>query len=292
MDEATCAPARSETRRPAWAFGRGGWDTHAHVFGPADRFSYVSGRRYTPPDQTTGQYLATLDRLGLAMGVLVQPSVYGADNSALLDGLGAADGRLRGVVEAEARTLSDAQVVAWSALGVCGVRVWWDGKRPGQWLVDLAARLRGTGWHLDVYCTTLDAFSTLAPLVPGLGLPVMIEAMGTPRGTMSVLAPPFQTLLGMLREGAAWVKLSHPYKVDPSGPPYPLALPFARAIVDAAPAQAVWGSDWPHPNIAGPMPNDGELIDLLPSWAGSTAAAEQILIHNPPRFYGAPGASG
>ena len=285
MRQATCPAADAEPRRPSWDVGSSGWDTHAHVFGPAVRFPYDANRRYTPPDQTTEQYLATLDRLGLRMGVLVQPSVYGTDNSALLDALERAPGRLKGVVDIESRSVTDANIEAWTRLGVCGVRIWWDGRRSGQWLSTLASRLHGTGWHLDAFCPTQEGLTDLASRIGGLRLPVMIEAMGTPRAGDPVSGPHFQTLLRLLRDGSVWVKLSHPYKIDLTGPPYAAAQPFARAIMEAAPDRVVWGSDWPHPMIAGRMPNDGDLLDLLLEWTGCEAAARQVLETNPARFY-------
>ena len=53
---------------------RTGWDCHAHLFGPYDRFPLAAARSYTPPEATLEQYLALLRRLDLAHGVLVHPS--------------------------------------------------------------------------------------------------------------------------------------------------------------------------------------------------------------------------
>lgn len=278
-------PAAVPTSRPSWPCAGAGWDTHAHVFGPTAEFSYDPARRYTPPEQTVEDYLANLDQLGLRHGVLVQPSVYGADNRALVDALQRAEGRLLGVVQMDAATVDDSTVAQWHAAGVRGVRLWWDGPARTAELDALAARLRGTCWHLDVYCTDTTALGSFLPRVEGLGLPVMVEAMGSPRGT-DVQAPgSFQALCAMLREGAVWAKLSHPYKIDADGLPYARARPWAQALVEAAPHQIVWGSDWPHPMAPGPMPDDGALLDLLPGWAGGIDTAHHILQHNPARFY-------
>lgn len=284
MSLPTCPPAIA-TQAPGWDCGAHGWDAHAHVFGPASRFPYATARRYTPPDQTVDDYLRNLDTLGLRHGVLVQPSVYGTDNSALLDALQRARGRLRGVIDLDPATATDKELSTWSNAGVCGVRVWWDGQKPFDALSGLAHRLRGTGWHLDVYCTDTDALHGLARRIDALDMPVIIEAMGTPRGDAPLSTPGLQSLLALLREGAAWAKLSHAYKIDGRGLPYAQALPFARALAEAGPSQLVWGSDWPHPMAAGPIPNDGALLDLLPEWAGSAALARQILSSNPARFY-------
>src|SRR6266481_2358937 len=96
-------------------------DTHAHVFGPADRFPYADDRSYTPPDAPLAKYLAMLDTLGMARGVLVQGSAHGRDNSALLDALARQPDRLRGVAVAGA-SVSPSDLRAWNSLGVRGLR--------------------------------------------------------------------------------------------------------------------------------------------------------------------------
>ena len=74
-----------------------GWDCHAHLFGPYERFPLAEDRSYTPPEALEPQYMALLRRLGLRHGVLVHPSAYGDDHSLLLHAL-TAQPALRGVV--------------------------------------------------------------------------------------------------------------------------------------------------------------------------------------------------
>jgi 2-pyrone-4,6-dicarboxylate lactonase len=74
-------------RKPHRALPPGAWDTHAHIFGPADKFPFTPGRGYTPPDAPAESYVALLDHLGFARGVLVQGNAHGFDNSVLLDAL-------------------------------------------------------------------------------------------------------------------------------------------------------------------------------------------------------------
>jgi predicted TIM-barrel fold metal-dependent hydrolase len=64
-----------------------------------------------------------------------------------------------------------------------------------------------------------------------------------------------------------WVKLSGPMRCSPGDYPYAEVAPLARALVRHAPERLVWGSDWPHVNMDGrAMPNDGDLVDLIPEW--------------------------
>jgi predicted TIM-barrel fold metal-dependent hydrolase len=70
------------------------------------------------------------------------------------------------------------------------------------------------------------------------------------------------------------------------GPPFTDAIPFAQAIVKAAPDRVLWGTDWPHPNIAKHMPNDGDLVDLVPLIAPDAAHRRKLLVDNPTRLYG------
>jgi predicted TIM-barrel fold metal-dependent hydrolase len=103
------------------ALPRGACDCHCHVFGPAARFPYAEPRSYTPDDAPLEAYLALLDRLGFDRGVLVQPSAYGRDNSAMLDALTRAPSRLRGVAVGGAE-LDAATLKRWHAAGVRGLR--------------------------------------------------------------------------------------------------------------------------------------------------------------------------
>ena len=74
-----------------------GWDCHAHLFGPYDRYPLAADRSYTPPEAVASQLPGAARRLGLGHGVLVHPSAYGEDFSLLFDAL-AAQPNLRGVV--------------------------------------------------------------------------------------------------------------------------------------------------------------------------------------------------
>jgi predicted TIM-barrel fold metal-dependent hydrolase len=66
---------------------RGAWDTHAHIFGPADKFPYQPGRGYTPPDAPAERFVALLDHLGFDRGLVVQGNAHVYDNCVVLDAL-------------------------------------------------------------------------------------------------------------------------------------------------------------------------------------------------------------
>jgi predicted TIM-barrel fold metal-dependent hydrolase len=100
-----------------------------------------------------------------------------------------------------------------------------------------------------------------------------------------VKAAGFAALLRLLREGRAWVKLTAPYRLTLGSLPYPEVVPFAQALVDAAPERLLWGSDWPHVYIRTAMPNDGALFDLFSSWVPDAGTRKRILVDNPAKLY-------
>ncbi len=143
------------------------------------------------------------------------------------------------------------------------------------------------GWHLDIRVEAVDHLVILGPQLAGLGIPVMIESMGSPAATDTTDTAGFQLLLELVAQPHIYVKLSHPYQIDPAGEPYAATLPFAHALVQIAPEKLVWGSDWPHPlPNGGVMPHDNLLLDLLLEWTGDASIARQVLCDNPARFYG------
>ena len=47
----------------------------------------------------------------------------------------------------------------------------------------------------------------------------------------------------------------------------------------------IWGTDWPHPNMKSHMPDEGDLVDLVPRIAPSDDLQRRLLVDNPMRLY-------
>jgi 2-pyrone-4,6-dicarboxylate lactonase len=97
---------------------------------------------------------------------------------------------------------------------------------------------------------------------------------------------PFKILLNVARMDNCWIKICGAERISSNGPPFTDAVPFAQAILKIAPDRALWGTDWPHPNIKKHMPNDGDLVDLIPQFMPDAALQRQVLVDNPQRLYG------
>lgn len=119
-----------------------------------------------------------------------------------------------------------------------------------------------------------------------LPLPVVIDHMGRVKTGFGITQEPFRLLLDLVKGEDFWVKICGAERISSSGPPYADAIPFAQALIAAAPDRVLWGTDWPHPNIEGEMPNDGDLLDLLALYAPDEAVRNRILVDNPARLYG------
>src|SRR5262245_681335 len=98
----------------------------------------------------------------------------------------------------------------------------------------------------------------LAPRLGKLSCNIAIDHMGDVRSSAGVNQPAFQALLGLVRGEQCWVKLSAGYHHSEQAPPYPETIPLVHALVEARPDRLLWGSDWPHANHWGRMPNSTE----------------------------------
>jgi len=226
-----------------------------------------------------------LDALGIERMVVVQPSVYGSDNSrtvAAVAELGLQ--RARGVamvpadVEAgELRRLDKAGIKAARFIATA---------RGGPSLDELpgvARAIAEVGWHVEMYVPP-KLWNDLLPIVSDLPVPVVFDHMaGLPADIDPAGAAP-KAILHLLESERAWVKLTG-YRNSLSGYPYGDVLPLARLFADAVPDRCVWGSDWPHTNIPDHMPDDAELLDLLLDWVPDAATRTRILVENPARLY-------
>lgn len=291
--EAPACKPPAEPRPPKIATPANACDTHAHVFGPRERFPYAPDRSYTPPDAPLAKYLAMLDTLGFARGVLVQGSAHGRDNSAMLDALEKHPQRLRGVAVAD-RNLTVQELGRLDRVGVRGLRFnhfYRDGKLHygGGVTVDDASALASTmadrGWHVQLWIDVKDLPSIVA-LVKSWPMPVVIDHMGRTDARAGIETPGFQSLLRLIGDGGCWVKLSGAHRLSDAWPDYGPARPFHEALVRTNPDRLVWGTDWPHPRMHAEMPNAGELLDLFNEWTGTAELRRKILVDNPARLYG------
>ena len=260
--------------------------------GPKARYAYSPARVYTPPDCLLPDYLKMLATLGVERAVLVQPSVYGTNNAVMLEAMRTAGGRFRGVAVV-AENISDSELKKLDAAGVRGVRVNIvdvKDRKPGTLPMDalekLARRVAPLGWHME-FLMHADEFPDLDRAFADFPVDIVLGHLGYMKTDKGPGNSGFQALLRLMKVGRAWVKLTGPSRITTTrGLPYADVVPFARALLDANPERVIWGTDWPHVIIKTPMPNDGDLADLLSHWIPDARLREQVLVRNPARLYG------
>ena len=272
---------------PAFAMPPGATDSHMHAFGPAGKYPHVARPHYTLPDGTLEHYETLMPALGLEHFVIVQPSFYGTDNSCLVDCLGRAGGRARGVAMVE-ENASDGELRRLHDAGIRGLRLDLF-KRSGDRLEDLQAyitamaqRVAPLGWHLQFYVPGW-VVRNLIGFLHGLQIDFVIDHMGYMLEEDGLTEADFSRLLALMTEGRCWIKLSGPYRIAKKRG-YAAVEHVARAIVAAGPDRAIWGSDWPHIPEGGR--DTGELLNLLTVWAPDEAIRNRILSDNPRRLFG------
>ncbi len=269
----------------------GAIDSHAHIFATADEYAYSSARGYTPPEATLENYLELHKALGgIEKAVLTQPSVYGVDNSCMLDAVEKMDGKFLAVVAVDA-SVTDSQLEEFHERGARGARVNlvdkggnpFDGSRAVQKFTD---RIKDMGWHLEVLIN-VHKFDDLRATMNGMAVDVSFGHLGYMKTDNPIEHPGFQDFLNLLRDGKGWAKMTGTYRITTSPTtPYDDVIPFAQALIAANEDRIVWGTDWPHPAVKGNMPNDGALLDQLADWAPTEALRKKILVDNPRSLYG------
>jgi len=285
------APSRPQFKVPA-----GSVDAHCHVFGPGDEFPFAPERKYTPCDASKEQLFALRDFLGFDRNVIVQATCHGKDNRALVDALRAANGKARGVATV-GRSVTDTELRDMHEAGVRGTRFNFVKRlvdfTPREELIEIAHRIAPLGWHVVVYFEAVD-LPELWDFFTSLPTRVVVDHMGRPDVSKPVDGPEFELFVRMMQEHQnIWSKVSCPERLSITGPPavngerhaYEDVVPFARRLVQTFPDRVLWGTDWPHPNLKGHMPDDGLLVDWVPHIAVTPEAQQKLLVDNPMRLY-------
>lgn len=269
-------------------------DCHLHVIASPDGAPMTPWRSYTPAPASIGEWRAALAPLGVTHGVVVQPSFYGKDNRVLLDALEEGRGSLVGIA-AVGTDVSDAELDRLVDAGVRGVRLAYfepgDPRAMGgfvRWEAfdALEPRLAQRGLHLQLF-TDSRLLPAIAPRIRRSRVPVVIDHMGRAPARLGAAHEGIRTLIELMRDGHAWVKLSGIANLSDSGPAYEDARPIHQALVDAAADRLVWGSDWPHTKPAGERPRTSTLMQLFHQWTPE-ATQRRIEWDNAVRLYRLP----
>lgn len=142
------------------------------------------------------------------------------------------------------------------------------------------------GWHIVVYFEAHD-LERLKPLLTSLDVPIVVDHMAVPDVSKPVEKNAdfiaFQQLLADNR--TIWTKVTCPERISKDGPPYEDFVPYGKALVDRFPDRVIWGTDWPHPNMRTHVPDDGQLVDMIPKIATTPEKQQALLVDNPMRLY-------
>lgn len=277
-------------------------DCHTHVAGPRERYAMVSPRAFTPMPAPPQAMRAMMDRVGIDRIVLVQFSVYGTDNTCMLDGLDALGDCARGVATPPAG-MAGSDLDAMHARGVRGIRVNLnttglnDPDLARERLATAVGQCERNGWHIQLF-TTPAVISALSADLTGLPVPVVFDHFA--------LLPPVERggeaegiVRSLLAAGKGWVKVSGTYRL--SAPQAREAIrTLARDLYHTNPDRIVWGSDWPHSprhaGVAQPDPAElpyrdidpADMLDTIRQWFDAPGEWRRILVDNPAALYGFP----
>lgn len=283
-------PPHPNPRRPVFELPPKTCDAHFHIFGPPDRFPYADTRVYTPPAAPLEHFLNLMEILGTERGVVVQPNAHGLDNSVSLDAIARSGGRFRGVAKAD-DSFSEEDFRKLHEGGIRGVRfnlIAELGGKPNLPMYErVIERIKPLGWSVTFHMLP-PALIDIADWLRSLEIPVIIDHFARVSFADGVGQKPYQVLLDLAREDHVWIKISCAERLSAVGPPYEDAIPFAHALVDAAPDRLLWGTDWPHTQRfkPGQMCDDGDLVDLLPEMVPDEAILTRTLVDNPAKLFG------
>ncbi|KAI6803874.1 amidohydrolase 2 [Hortaea werneckii] len=266
------------------------WDSHMHNIDPA-RYPLAADAAYTPSGHSLWDAVSFENSVSMKNIVVVQPSIYGNDNTALLDALrGLGPDRSRGVVVFDSESIDNTTLTEWHELGVRGVRLNLastdaepDPEAFARTLRDYAAIIKPFGWTLQVYMS-MDMMPTLAPTFRDLDVKVCFDHFAQPTmpNTTQSAGPfdpytinGFADFIELLKEGRTWVKFSAPYRVDLTADQLDV---MAREILAVRNDRVVYATDWPHTRFEG--------LDIRPfearclEWAEDAKCVDKVFSTN------------
>lgn len=223
-------------------------DTHAHVFEPGLPMAGV--RRYTPAYTASAeQFIANLDAHDMGIGVLIQPSFLGTDNSYMLKTIAAYPDLLYGVavidpaMPYEEMEQLKKQQIAGIRLNLYGVE--FPDFSTEEWQQCLA-NVKKLDWHVELHIDAKELPKLIPPLLDA-GVKVVVDHFGKPDPAAPLADEGFQYLLSVGATGRVWVKISASYRIGGVEQGLTAAKQMMPELMASfGPRRLLWGSDWPH----------------------------------------------
>ena len=277
----------ADPSKPRYQPPAGAIDAHCHVFGPQAQFPFSAKAKYLPEDAGADMLFALRDHLGFARNVIVQASCHGTDNAATLDAIARSQGRARGVAVVDP-AIGEDELHAMHAGGIRGIRFNFLKRlvddAPKDKFIEVARRLPA-GWHVVIYFEA-DILDDMRSFIDAIPVPLVIDHMGRPDVTQGPDGPDMKAFRNLLdQRDDIWFKATCPDRLDPAGDPWNAFAAAVAPLVADYPGRALWGTDWPHPNMQDAIPDDGHLVDMIPRIAPTAQLQHQMLVDNPTALY-------
>lgn len=266
----------------------GAVDAHCHVFGPQDRFPFSDKAKYIPEDAGAEDLFALRDHLGFSRNVIVQASCHGTDNSAVVDALKKAGNLARGIAVVDPE-ISDRELQDLHAAGVRGVRFNFLKRliddAPKDKFLNVARRIAELDWHVVIYFEA-ELLDELTPFMESIPTTIVIDHMGRPDVSEGPQGAEMMRFVDFLEaHDNVWTKVSCAERLSSQGSPFDDFVDAVAPLVNQFSDRVLWGTDWPHPNMQENIPDDGELVNLIPRIAPTIELQQKLLVDNPMRLY-------
>lgn len=265
------------------------WDGHMHVVDPK-RYPLAPGALYVPSTHSVWDAVSFENTVSMKNILLVQPSIYGNDNNAMLDAMKALGSeRSRGVVVFDEATIKISTLREWHDLGVRGVRLNLASTSQSpdidsfrNTIKRYAELVEPFGWMVQIYMS-MDLLPELESTIKALGVQVCFDHFAQPTRPSNTAGSSFDpysvtgfsSLVRLLQHGSVFVKFSAPYRVELDS--YQLDL-MAKEILRVQNDRVVFATDWPHTRFEG--------LDIKPfeerclEWAEDAGCVDKVFSTN------------
>jgi len=267
------------------------WDSHMHVTLPG--YALATEAEYTPKVHTMRDADLFEQTINISNVVLVQPSIYGVDNSCLIHALKTIGPRhARGVICIDPEVVNLAELARWHELGVRGVRInlkstnrRYTPEQLQYLLRQYANIIRPFGWVLELFIA-METITVIESIVEELNVKICIAHCGAPKlPPMEKRDQPldpydlagFRSLVRLARSSRTWVKLSAAYRFDEDPEMRGIEV-VAKELIRVAPDKMVFASDWPHTRFEGM--DVRPFVDRCLKWTAAVGVTNEVFCLN------------